>query len=370
MGRLGNILLAATLSGGLAAGLVGCGGGDGPEVPPVPDTFVVEGTSRLDDPFGDLELESRELPEDAVLVGADYEVALSRYGVATELTEEAVRELALRGPEQAPPWLAGKGREFLLLHLTEPEQRKRPLSNRFPKVMVLVDGVARELDGTALLPRSVVVVSVPAGADATLAVNEGGNIQSISIRTGKLVGPSPQPVAPKPSSTADQPATPSDRLVASGTVRLTDYVAVPRRDPGLGWDALVDVAVEVELRGYDEKLGAARPGMLWARVTANLHANPTRVKFKIDLSRSLTIRTAAGQALRVPAGTSVTVPAFSSAGSTLTVPVTWSEAFQVPAKTRKFSVTYRTRATVTADDGRKEGFERRDTRNSGTITLK
>ncbi|MFY1689317.1 hypothetical protein [Plantactinospora sp. WMMB782] len=369
MGRLGNILLAATLSGGLAAGLVGCAGGDEPEVPPVPDTFVVEGTSRLDDPFGDLELESRALPEDAVLVGADYEVALSRYGVATELTEEAVRELALRGPGQVPPWLAGEGREFLLLHLTEPEQRKRPLSNRFPKVMVLVDGVARELDGTALLPGSVVVVSVPAGADATLAVNEGGNIQSISIRTGKLVGPSPRPVAPAPSA-ADQPATPSDRLVASGTVRLTDYVAVPRRDPGLGWDALVDVDVKVELRGNDEKLGAARSGMLWARVTANLHANPTRVKFKIDLSRSLTIRTAAGQALRVPAGTSVTVPAFGAAGSTLTVPVTWSAAFQVPAETRRFSVTYRTRATVTANDGRKEGFERRDTRNSGTITLK
>ncbi|GAA3736712.1 hypothetical protein GCM10022225_19300 [Plantactinospora mayteni] len=361
MRRLGGILLILALSGGT----VGCGGADEPELLPVPDTFVVEGTSRLSDPFGDLELNSWEFPEDAVLVGAEYEVALSRYGVATKLTEEAVRELHLRGQAQAPPWLAGAGREFLMVHLTEPEQPKRRLSNRFPKAAVLVDGEARELGETALLPNSVVVVSVPGGADATLAVTEGGQTQSISMRTGKLVGPSPEPVAPRTSA----PPT-DDRAVASGSARLADYIAVPRRDPGLGWDALVDVDVDVELRRYDEKRGAAPDGTLWAQVSVKLNANPTRVRFKIDLSRSLTIRTAAGQVLRVPAGTTMSVPNYQAPGSTLTVPITWSESFEVPAKTRKLSVTYRTRATVTAEDGSKAGFERRDTRNTGTITLK
>ncbi|MGI5146147.1 hypothetical protein ACQEVC_07060 [Plantactinospora sp. CA-294935] len=360
MRRLGGILLIFALTGGSA----GCGGGDEPRLLPVPDTFVAEGTSRLSDPFGDLEIESRELPENAVLVGAEYEVALSRYGVASELTEEAVRELRLRGQAQAAPWLAGNGREFLMLHLTEPEQPKRRLSNRFPEAAVLVDGEPRKLGETALLPNRVVVVSVPAGADATLAVTEGGQTQSISIRTGKLVGPSPKPLTP----TSAPPG--ADRPVVSGSVRLADYVTVARRDPGLGWDALIDVDVEVELRRYDQKRGAAPDGALWAYVSVKLHANPTRVKFKIDLSRSLTIRTAAGQVLRVPAGTTLTVPNFQAPGSTLTVPVTWSEAFRVPAKTRKLSVTYRTRATVTEDDGRKAAFERRDTRNTGTVTLK
>ncbi|MFD0969475.1 hypothetical protein [Plantactinospora endophytica] len=362
MRRLGGILLTFALAGGVA----GCGGGGGEKsgLLPVPETFVVEGTSRLTDPFGDLDLESRELPDDAVLVGAEYEVALGRYGVATELTEEAVRELRLRGQAQAAPWLAGDGREFLLLHLTERDQRERALSNRFPKAAVLVDGEARELGETALLPNAVVVVSVPAGSDAVLAVTEGGQTQSISIRTGKLVGPSPKPVAPRTT------APTAGRPVASGSVRLADYVAVPRRDPGMGWDALIDVDVEVVLRESDEKRGAAPDGALWARVGVKLHANPTRVNFKIDLARSLTIKTAAGQVLRIPAGTTVTVPNYQAPGSTLTVPVTWSEAFRVPAGTRKLSVTYRTRATVAGNDGRKEAFERRDTRNTGTITLK
>ncbi|MEO3925327.1 hypothetical protein ABGB07_15880 [Micromonosporaceae bacterium B7E4] len=73
MRRLGGILLIFALTGGLA----GCGGGDEARLLPVPDTFVAEGTSRLSDPFGDLEIESRELPEDAVLVGAEYEVPVT-----------------------------------------------------------------------------------------------------------------------------------------------------------------------------------------------------------------------------------------------------------------------------------------------------
>lgn len=54
---------------------------------------------------------------------------------------------------------------------------------------------------------------------------------------------------------------------------------------------------------------------------------------------------------------------------TLTVPDVWSGVFQVPAKTRKLSVTYRTRGTAT-ENSKKVTFQRRDTDNSGTITLK
>ncbi|MFY1674706.1 hypothetical protein ACN27G_33020 [Plantactinospora sp. WMMB334] len=72
-------------------------------------------------------------------------------------------------------------------------------------------------------------------------------------------------------------------------------------------------------------------GAPWAHLIVKLHANPGRVAFKVDLPRSLTVRTAAGQVLRIPAGTRLTVPAHQAPGSTVTVPATWSGAFQVPA---------------------------------------
>lgn len=362
MRRLGAMSLILTLVGGLTA----CIDDFGPE--PVPDTFVIEGKSRLSDPFADVDLESRELPKDAVLVGEGYEVLLSRYGTATELTEEAIRELNLLGETRDPPWLAGKGREFLLLHLREPEVRARPDANLPPTaVAVVVEGKARQLGGT-VLRNKVIVVSVPVGADATLAVTEGGQTQSISIRTGRLVGATPKPVTPKPVTPS--PSSPPDNApVASGSIELSELIGVPNHDPGTGWETLLDVTVDIELLRHADERGPAPAGSLWAQVKVTLFCGPSLVDFKIDLSRSLTIRTAAGQVLRLPPGTSLPVPNYYEPGSSLTVPIHWSEAFQVPAKTRKLSVTYRSKATASGDRG-KLTFKRQDGKNSGTITLK
>ncbi|MBF9134978.1 hypothetical protein I0C86_39560 [Plantactinospora sp. S1510] len=370
MRRLGAILMVLALTGGLVA----CGADEDAGPPPVPDTFVVEGTSRLSDPFGDVELESWEFPYFAVLTGTEYAVALSRYAVATELNEEAIHELHLRGDTRNPPWRAGKGREFLLVHLIEPKDRKSPTSTRFPTAAVLVDGQARQLGETAVRPNAIIVVSVPTGADATLAVTEAGQTQSISLRTGKLVGPSPKPTTPKPTtpSPSSQPAV---GPVLAGKARLADYVAVPGHGPGLGWDALIDVSIEVEVRPHDEERGQAPAGALWAHVEVKLSGNPTYVTFNIDLPRSLTIRTAGGQVLRIPAGTKMRMPNFLMVPGvvpdpTLTVPDTWSMLFQVPKKTRKLSVTYRTRGNAIDSKGKKVTFNRRESLNSGTITLK
>lgn len=365
MRRWGLALVILALTGGL----VGCGDGDQTaDQPSVPDTFVAQGTSRLSDPFADVDLESRELPEDAVLIGTGYAVALSRYGLATELTEKAVRELHLRVPSIPPPWRAGKGREFLMVHLVRPETRTTPRGDRLPTVEVVVDGQARQLSETAALPNTVIVVSVPTGADAVLTFTGSGQTQSISIRTGRLVGPSPKP-ATSPSASPSR----AGGAVASGTVRLADYAGVPGHGPGLGWDTIVNVEIEVGLRRYDEDRGPAPDGALWAHVEVSLFASATPVTFVVDLSRSLALRTAAGQVLRVPDKTRMPVPNYlavpgSAPDPTLTAPATWSGVFQVPERTGSLSATYRTRGTA-SEGGKKVTFERRDVRNSGTITL-
>ena len=367
MRRLGTILAILALTGGVIA----CGGtGKEQAAPPLPDTFAILGTSRQSNPFGDAGFTSGELPRNAVLAGTEYTVKLSRYGVTAELSERAIDDLRLRGETRPAPWRAGPGREFLMVHLADPEDGRIPAPDRFPTVSVLVDGQTRALDRMAVLPYTIIVMSVPAGADATLAVTEGSHTQSVSIRTGTVVG------APSATPTPSPSPPPMSGPVVSGKVRLQDYVAVPGHGPGLGWDALMYVEVEVELLAYDDKRGPAPAGKLWAHVEVELTGNPTYAKFTVDVPRSLTIRTASGQALRAPAGTSLIMPkVYLAPGSvvpdpTMLVPDTWSGVFEVPAKTRKLSVTYRTRGTAVDNKGRKVTFTRRDVRNSGTIALK
>jgi hypothetical protein len=337
--------------------LAGCAGdAAGPEPSPATPTadpaaaeFVQLGAARSTEELTDAGFTLTALPEDAVLTGAGYAFVLDSVAVTDELDADELRAVNLHRAVAAP-LRAGAGQEFLVVYLGEPDPGAR--AGGGDTAAVIVAGQARPLPAVPH-EHQVIVVSVPAGEDATLAVTDAGETQAISLRTGR------------PVLDTDRTA---DALQA-GSVELEDGVQIEGVTPPDRYDGLT---IRITLRPYshDDERGWAESGHMWLEVGFGLTAASLvtdQAALRLDLAESLTIQGSDGTALPIPAGT-VLEPAAPFAGSGLSH-AEWSSVYDVPDTLRTFEVSYATQGTFTAESGSPLAFTRVEVTSSGTVEL-
>ncbi|MFC6017524.1 hypothetical protein ACFP2T_15080 [Plantactinospora solaniradicis] len=345
----------------LIGGVAGCGGGSGnpeatgtasPGASAVADDFVSVGVARSGRPFQPLGIGSTTLPESSVLVGPHFAVQLYSFAVTNELSASQVRRLIVSGGPSDGPMVAGDGREFLLVHLSEKVSRTKVLrSDGVPATAaVLVDGKSRPLERGTNFGDGVLVVSVPTGAAAQLVVTDADRPQSIDLRTGKR-GPD---------------ALPNFHPALTGGIELEDVVRINGVHPA-GQGTRFEVAVSAVLLPYADDKGWAKSGHLWLDLTVSLTV-AYDVKFTVNLAKSLTVRGPDGRKVPIPAGATIRPVVNEQLVSGLAT-AQWSARFEVPDRSRRFGVTYRTTGKALGKTGKPTGFQRRDLKNTGTLTI-
>jgi hypothetical protein len=308
--------------------------------------------ARSGRPFQPLGIGSTLLPEAAVLVGPHFAVQLYSFAVTRELSASQIRRLVVSGGPGDGPMVAGDGREFLLVHLSEKVSHTKVLhSDGVPvTAAVLVDGKSRPLDRGANFGDGVLVMSVPAGAATQLVVTDANRPQSIDLRTGKR-GPD---------------ALPNFHPALTGGIELEDVVRVNGVHPA-GRGSRFEVAVGAVLLPYANDKGWAKSGRLWLDLTVSVTV-AYDVKFTVDLARSLTVRGPDGRKVPIPASATIRPMVDEQLVSGLAT-AQWSARFEVPERSRRFGVIYRTTGKALGKSGKPTGFQRRDVKNTGTLTI-
>jgi hypothetical protein len=317
-----------------------------------PADLAAIGAVRDPAALAELGLEVQPPPAEAELVGAHYAIALAGVAVADQLTRDQLDGLLLDAQfeaTEAAPLQAGPGREFLIVPLTEPESAEVVLGG--DSAAVIVDGEARPLDR---VPHEleVLVVNVPAGGDASLAITEAGETKSISLRTGDR------------GESGDRPG----ETLLAGSVQLEDGVVISGVTPAGHYDRLT-IRVSLQPSSHLDEHGWAADGQMWLEVEfgltlAGLRAEQARLE--LDLAESLAIVGSDGTGVPIPSGT-VLEPTATPDGGLATID--WSGVFEVPDTLRSFEVSYATQATFTAADGQELAYTRHGVTGTGTIEL-
>jgi hypothetical protein len=314
------------------------------EVGQVRDPEELEGLGLALDP----------LPDDAALVGSHYAVALAGVAAADQLSYDQLRALNLHTtfPEaQSAPMQAGSGREFLVVYLTEPDSAASVLGG--DSAEVIVDGEARPLD---VVPHAqeAIVVSVPAGGDAVLAITDAGETKTISLRTGGR-------------DSGDREDHPADALQGAA-VALEEGVAISGVSPPGQADGL-QIQVSLSPSGHLDEQGWAADGQMWLEIDFELTMaglTAEQAELRLDLAQSLTIVASDGTRVAIP-GDPVVEPVIIAAGGLAVAE--WSGVAGVPDTLRNFEVSYATHGTFTAPGGQELSFSRHEVTPTGTIEL-
>lgn len=344
--------------------LAGCGGDS---AAPARSTAAVQldapadlvAVGQMRDPAGlpELGLEVDPLPADAVLIGSHYAIALAAVAVADELSYEQLRGINLhhRFPEaEAGPLRAGPGREFMVVPLTAPESAGNVLGG--DSAEVIVDGESRPLDR---VPHEleVLVVNVPAGGDAVLAITDAGETKTISLRTGGRENA-------QAGTDEDHPAD----ALQGAAAQLEEGVAIAGVSPAGQADGL-RVNVSLSPYGHLDDRGWADEGNMWLEIEFQLTLAglvAERAVLRLDLAQSLTITGSDGTGFPVPADSPIE-PALLADGALATAE--WSGAVQVPDTLRSFEVSYTTHGTFTSPDGQELSFTRLELTPTATVEL-
>ncbi|HEY8471984.1 MAG TPA: hypothetical protein VIL37_05045 [Natronosporangium sp.] len=353
MRRAGRLLVAALLT----VAVTGCGGGEPattarPAEPVAPADLVAIGAvadpARLAEPGLDL----ASLPAEAELVGPNYAIALAGVAVTDQLSYDQLREINLHRlfPEaEALPLVAGDGREFLIVPLTAPEDAATLGGGDLAEVTVAgevrpLDRVPHELE--------VLVVNVPAGADAILSITDAGETKSISLRTGE-----------RADGGSDRPA----ETLTGGSVQLEEGVVINGVTQSGYYDGLT-IRVALAATSHTDELGTAPDGSMWLEIElglsyAGLVAQQARLELAI--AESLTITGSDGTEVELPADTAEAT--ISQDGTLATID--WSGVAEVPDDLRSFSVAYTTRGRFVGPDGQAIDYTRTPVTPTGTIEL-
>lgn len=359
-GIAGTVLLSVLLV--LPAGCGGDSGGSWAGAQSTAEPAVTEftelGATRSRDELTAAGFALTELPDDAELVGPHYAFALDSVAVTDELDEEHLRAVNLDNAAEAP-LRAAAGHEFLVVYLTEPESGG-DVTLGGDRAVVIAAGQERPLRSVPH-ESEVIVVSVPAGEDAALAVTDAGETQTISLRTGQRLGDTDHAGA----APADHPA---DALQGGG-VQLEEGVQIAGITP---IDQYERLRVRVDLRpsSHVDGQGLAGPGRMWLEVEFDLTVSSLVVdqaEFALELAESLTVQGSDGTTLPVPAGT-VLEPVEVTPGGGLSV-IQWSEVFDVPDTLRTFEVSYATHGTFTDGPGSPLAFTRVEVTGHGSVEL-
>jgi hypothetical protein len=355
--------------GGLAAALglltlAGCAGDPGEHGKAsalvqltAPEDLAVIGAAALEpQEYAEVGLQLEPPAAEAELVGAHYAIALAGVAVVDRLTYEQLELLLLErqfdfGEVESGSLQAGPGREFLVVPLTEPESARTVLGG--DSAEVIVDGEPRPLDR---VPHEleVLVVNVPAGGDATLAITDAGETKTISLRTGGR----------EAGAEEDHPAD----ALEGAAVELEDGVAIPGvSEPGYA-DGL-RVTVSLTPSGHLDDRGWADDGRMWLEIEFGLTLAglvDQQAHLQLDLAESLTIVGSDGTSVTIPADAVVEPTRTADGGLAI---ADWSGVAEVPDTLRSFEVTYATHGTFTAPDGSELSFTQHPVTSTGTIEL-
>jgi hypothetical protein len=216
---------------------------------------------------------------------------------------------------------------------------------------VIVDGESRPLDRVPH-EQEVVVVNVPAGGDATLAITDAGETKSISLRTGER----------------DASGDPAADALAGGSVQLEEGVEISGVTPAGRYDGLT-IRVTLQPAAHVDGEGWAPDGRMWLEIEFGLtYAGlvAQQADLRLDLAESLSIEGSDGTAVEIPDGT-VLEPTILSGGALATID--WSGVAEVPDSLRSFEVSYRTHGTFAAPDGSERSFIPYELTPAGTIEI-
>jgi hypothetical protein len=215
------------------------------------------------------------LPGEGMLVGPHYVIEFDAIGHAAALNESQARRWGLPDAIRA-----ARGHELLLAHTRMPV-RESGLgpgqgSTAGPVFHVRAGGAVRVLtEGLAAL--RTLVVSVPAGADADLAVEDSGRTQTLSLRTGRR-GPDAVTAYYVARSRAYKVSSAVQITEPATTLPLTDNNTAP-----------VDVEATFSLLPFTEPGGWAPPGRATLRCAISVVVQYPGMYAALDLARTFTL---------------------------------------------------------------------------------
>ncbi len=296
----------------------------------------------------------KAFPADASLRGPHFTVRVAGSAVLTEVTGELLRNSEMRVPDlpgsgelsTTQALRPAKGYELLLAPLIT-DGRTAYDDDAQVSYAVLADGVSHPITaGPAVVGRAV-LASVPVGAPALLAVTDAGRTQTLDLRTGVRAQTVPLEY-PERDGISDG----MQDLFLPGTKAANVSTA----------DAYYGLSVHARLLPWSPGKGWAPDGQGWLELDIESTLG-VQGHIVVDLGKSLTIRTGAGQAVPVAGTLDLKSPDKGMALVSLVV--------AVPADTTKLTLTLRSSATVRTTSGSAGAYTRLASyRSSGTVELK
>jgi hypothetical protein len=318
------LLLAAGCDGtkgatGAAATAAASPSASASAAPPVPDSYAEVLTTRHARDLGAAGIGNGRPfdPAAAWLRGPHFAFALAESAGVSWVTDKAAAQFGMAGNRGVRP---GDGRELLVARFAA-APLPVPYDGGNPVAEVVVGAERRGLKG-AVHAGTVIAVSVPVGAAASLSVTDEGRTQSVDLRTGAVSG--------RIDGYAEDFR---DRV--SGMGGWIDA-------PGIG-KTPVSLSLELKLTPFVPGRGWAAAGRSWLAYTATASLLDVDLSCTVDLSRGLTF---SGSGFRAAGAGTASARPFP--GSNAASPVESAEqAIDVPAGVREVTAGFTLRPSCT-----------------------
>ncbi len=287
-------------------------------------------------------------PTVSYLSGPHFGVALASTATTDELTWQDLVHSGLSTAHLARDQTlrAAPGHELLVVRGGRGAYPTYPDSST-ASYAVVVDGRSLPFDGPFGGPDSVLVASVPTGSPARLEVTDSGRIQSIDLRTG----------APGAVVAAEHP-----RRLAKVEDFTDLYVAGAPNKPVDQQLPFYTLDITVRLVGWETSHGWAPDGQAWLVLKLS-SSELLGGEVKLDLAKSLTVRTGAGKPVPLTGVLDIKYSPMGNGASS-------TQAVAVPAGTTSVSLALSTHGAILTGDGQPAASVRLPSSHSrATLTL-
>jgi hypothetical protein len=287
-------------------------------------------------------------PAVSYLLGPHFSVALAATATAGELAAQDLDDsgLPLTGVQPEQGLRAAPGHEFLLVRGGKGAYATYP-EGSYAHYTLVVDGHAQPFDGRFGGENSLLMASVPAGSPVRLEIADADRTQSIDLRTGAV---------------GTVVASEHPQRVASVEDLADIYVAGAPNKPVDQQIAFYSLDVKMRLMGWETSHGWAPEGQAWLVVTVK-SSMLLDGEIKLDLGKSLLLRTGAGKAVPLSGVLDIRI-SISDDGASST------QAVAVPATTTSVSVTLTTHGTPLTSSGQRADTVRMSSSHThATLTL-
>lgn len=287
--------------------------------PPVPDSYAEVLTTRYGRDLGAAGIGNGH-QFDAMatwLRGPHFGFALAESAGVSWVADKAAAQFGMAGSHGVRP---GDGRELLVARFAK-APLPVPYDGGNPVAEVVVGAEHRALKGAANAG-TVIAVSVPVGAAASLSVTDEGRTQSVDLRTGAVSG--------RIDGYAEE--------LSDGISGMGGWINAP----GIG-KTPVSLSLELKLAPFVPGRGWAAAGRAWLTYTASASLLDVDLSCTVDLSRGLTL---SGSGFRAAGAGTVSAQPFP--GTNAASPAESAEqAIDVPAGVREVTAGFTLRPSCT-----------------------